>query len=86
MVIRQPALPEPARGQASDLAIQADELTRIRLRMEEMLVRHTGRSGEQVSTDIEREKTLTAQEAVEYGLVDGAIPSRKAAPVPPAGR
>ena len=86
LVIHQPALPEPVRGQASDLAIQADELTRIRGRMEEMLALHTGRTREQVSADIERDKILTAQEAVEYGLVDGIIPSRKATLAPPTGR
>lgn len=66
--------------------IQADELTRIRSRMEEMLALHTGRTREQVSADIERDKILTAQEAVEYGLVDGIIPSRKATLAPPTGR
>ncbi|MEU6473096.1 ATP-dependent Clp protease proteolytic subunit [Streptomyces massasporeus] len=86
LVIHQPALPEPVRGQASDLAIQAEELTRIRSRMEEMLALHTGRTREQVSADIERDKILTAQEAVEYGLIDGIIPSRKATPAPPTGR
>ncbi|MBB6419974.1 ATP-dependent Clp protease protease subunit [Streptomyces sp. AK010] len=86
LVIHQPALPEPVRGQASDLAIQADELTRIRSRMEEMLALHTGRTREQVSADIERDKILTAQEAVEYGLIDGIIPGRKATLAPPTGR
>lgn len=85
LVIHQPALPEPVHGQASDLAIQADELTRIRTRMEEMLARHTGRTREQVSADIEREKVLTAQEAVEYGLVDRIVPHRKATLAPPTG-
>jgi ATP-dependent Clp protease protease subunit len=51
-----------------------------------MLALHTGRTREQVSTDIERDKILTAQEAVEYGLVDGIIPSRKATLAPPTGR
>ncbi|GGW99837.1 ATP-dependent Clp protease proteolytic subunit [Streptomyces lomondensis] len=86
LVIHQPALPEPVRGQASDLAIQADELTRIRTRMEEMLARHTGRTREQVSSDIEREKILTAQEAVEYGLVDRIVPNRRATLTAPTGR
>ncbi|WP_128430470.1 ATP-dependent Clp protease proteolytic subunit [Streptomyces cyaneus] len=86
MVIHQPGLPEPVEGQASDLAIQADELTRIRARLEEMLARHTGRSREQVSEDIERDKILSAQEALEYGLVDRIIPSRKATLAPPTGR
>ncbi|KUL33168.1 ATP-dependent Clp protease proteolytic subunit [Streptomyces regalis] len=86
MVIHQPGLPEPIEGQASDLAIQADELTRVRTRLEELLARHTGRSREQVTEDIERDKILTAQEAVEYGLVDRIIPSRKATLAPPTGR
>jgi ATP-dependent Clp protease protease subunit len=86
VVIHQPALPEPVEGQASDLAIQADELTRIRTRLEELLVRHTGRSHEQVGADIERDKILDAQGTVEYGLVDRIIPSRKAALAPPTGR
>ncbi|MFE9438927.1 ATP-dependent Clp protease proteolytic subunit [Streptomyces sp. NPDC006602] len=77
VVIHQPALSEPVQGQASDLAIQAGELTRVRTRLEEMLVRHTGRSPEQVNTDIERDKIFTAQEALEYGLADRVIPSRK---------
>ena len=86
VVIHQPALADPVHGQASDLAIQAEELTRMRTRLEEMLVRHTGRSPEQVSADIERDKILDAQGAVEYGLVDRIIPSRKATLTPPAGR
>jgi ATP-dependent Clp protease protease subunit len=86
MTIRQPALPEPVEGQASDLAIQADELARIRATLEEMLARHTGRTPEQVTADIERDKYLTAQEAVEYGLVDGIIPSRKTSAGSQGGR
>ncbi|MFD7405844.1 ATP-dependent Clp protease proteolytic subunit [Streptomyces sp. NPDC059866] len=86
VVLRQPALPEPIEGQASDLAIQAEELTRVRARLEEMLVRHTGRTPEQVGADIERDKILTAQEAVEYGLIDRIIPSRKASRTTPGAR
>ncbi|MFI7294626.1 ATP-dependent Clp protease proteolytic subunit [Streptomyces sp. NPDC050121] len=77
MTIRQPSLPEPVEGQASDLAIQADELARIRATLEGMLVLHTGRSPEQVSADIERDKFLTAPEALAYGLVDGIVSTRK---------
>ncbi|WP_155060184.1 ATP-dependent Clp protease proteolytic subunit [Streptomyces blattellae] len=86
MVIHQPALPEPIEGQASDLAIYAEELMRTRARLEEMLVRHTGRTHEQVSADIERDKILTAQEALDYGLVDRIIPSRKSTMAPPTGK
>jgi len=86
MVIHQPSLPEPVEGQASDLAIQAEELGRVRGRLEEMLVQHTGRTREQVTEDIERDKILTAQEALEYGLVDQIIPSRKASHPAPGTR
>ena len=85
VVIHQPALSEPVQGQASDLAIQADELIRVRARLEEMLVRHTGRSPEQVSVDIERDKILDAQGALDYGLADAIVPSRKSSrPTPDA--
>jgi ATP-dependent Clp protease protease subunit len=86
VVIHQPLLADPVEGQASDLAIQAEELGRIRARLEEMLVRHTGRSPEQVSADIERDKILDAQGALEYGLVDRIVTSRKSTLAPPAGR
>ncbi|WP_405672853.1 ATP-dependent Clp protease proteolytic subunit [Streptomyces sp. NBC_01530] len=86
VVIHQPSLAQPVQGQASDLAIQAQELTRMRTRLEEMLVRHTGRSAQQVNADIERDKILDAQGAVEYGLVDEIIPSRRVTLAPPTGR
>ncbi|MEV3912819.1 ATP-dependent Clp protease proteolytic subunit [Streptomyces canus] len=83
VVIHQPALSEPVQGQASDLAIQADELIRVRGRLEEMLVRHTGRSPEQVSVDIERDKILDARGALDYGLADAIVPSRKSSRITP---
>ncbi|WP_406166583.1 ATP-dependent Clp protease proteolytic subunit [Streptomyces canus] len=86
VVIHQPALSEPVQGQASDLAIQADELIRVRGRLEEMLVRHTGRSPEQVSVDIERDKILDAQGALDYGLADAIVPSRKSSRTTPDAR
>ncbi|MCI3245091.1 MULTISPECIES: ATP-dependent Clp protease proteolytic subunit [Streptomyces] len=86
VLIHQPALYEPVEGQASDLAIQADELTRQRTRLEEMLVRHTGRTHEQVSADIERDHILDAQGALEYGLVDRIVSNRRSTLAPPTGR
>ncbi|GAB2730622.1 ATP-dependent Clp protease proteolytic subunit [Streptomyces bullii] len=86
LVLHQPRLPEPVRGQASDLAIQADELTRVRARMEDLLARHTGRTREQVRADIERDRILDAEEAVEYGLADRVVPSRKGAQPGPAAK
>ncbi|MEU5591423.1 ATP-dependent Clp protease proteolytic subunit [Streptomyces sp. NPDC020298] len=78
LVLRQPALPEPTQGQPSDLFIQAEELTRMRGLLEGMLVHHTGRTPDQVHADLERDLMLDARGALEYGLVDGIIPSRRA--------
>ncbi|MEU3898670.1 ATP-dependent Clp protease proteolytic subunit [Streptomyces sp. NPDC045251] len=77
VVIHQPALTEPVRGQASDLAVQADELTRVRARLEEILVRHTARTPEQVSADVERDTVLDARQALEYGLADRIVPGAR---------
>ncbi|MEV6738003.1 ATP-dependent Clp protease proteolytic subunit [Streptomyces sp. NPDC051104] len=86
MVIHQPSLPEPVQGQAGDLFIQADELTRIRGRLEEMLVRHTGQSPQRIAADIERDTIFDAPAAVEYGLIDRVIPSRRASRTTPGAR
>jgi ATP-dependent Clp protease protease subunit len=64
-------------GQGSDIEIQAREILRMRSLLEELIAKHTGRSEEQVRQDIERDKILTADDAVEYGLIDEVIPSRK---------
>ncbi|GAB2965192.1 ATP-dependent Clp protease proteolytic subunit [Streptomyces pseudoechinosporeus] len=86
VLIHQPALPEPVQGQTSDLAIQAEELMRTRRLLEEMLARHTGQSQERISEDIERDKILEAPQALEYGLIDRIIPSRKASLAIPGAR
>ena len=57
-------------GQGSDIEIQANEILRMRVEMEGILALHTGRTPEQVATDIERDKILTAEDAVEYGVID----------------
>lgn len=64
-------------GQVSDLEIHAAEMTRLRALMEATLAHHTGRSPEQVHADVERDKILDAQQAVDYGIVDSIIQSRK---------
>ena len=67
-------------GQASDIELQAKEILRMRDLLEIMLEKHSTKSKEQISADIERDKILTAQEAVEYGLIDQVLSSRKAKP------
>lgn len=64
-------------GQGSDIEIQANEILRMRAEMEGIISHHTGRSIEQVQTDIERDKILTADMALEYGIIDQVIESRK---------
>jgi len=76
IIIHQPAT-EGGYGQGSDIEIQAREIMRMRSNLEELLSRHSGRDLEQVKKDIDRDKILTAQEALEYGLVDNVISNRK---------
>jgi ATP-dependent Clp protease, protease subunit len=77
ILIHQPYT-EGTYGQASDIEITANEILRMRSLLEEMIARHSNKTVEQVRRDIERDKILTADEAVEYGLVDSVIESRKA--------
>ncbi len=76
ILIHQPAT-EGGYGQSSDLEIQAREILRIRALMEHMLAESTGQDVKKVSRDIERDKYLTAEEAVEYGIVDSILTSLK---------
>ncbi len=76
VLIHQPAT-EGARGQVSDLEIQAQEIERMRRLMEDTLARHSGRTSEQVRIDTDRDKILTAAEAVEYGIIDQVFDYRK---------
>lgn len=76
ILIHQPAT-EGGYGQSSDLEIQAREILRIRSLMEEMLARDTGQSVEKIAKDIERDKYLTAQDALEYGIIDEIFTSLK---------
>jgi ATP-dependent Clp protease protease subunit len=79
ILIHQPAT-EGTYGQASDLEIQANEILRLRSLLEEMLAEQTGKTAAEISHDIERDKILTAQQAVEYGLVDNVLESLRPQP------
>ena len=76
VMIHQPST-NGERGQASDIEIQAAEALRIRGWLENTISFHSGKSIDEVSKDIERDKFLTAQEALEYGLIDQVLESRK---------
>ena len=65
-------------GQGSDIEIQAKEILRMRTLLEEMLARHSKKDQAAIAKDIERDKILTSAEAVEYGLIDQVLATRKA--------
>ena len=78
ILIHQPS--SEGGGQASDIEIQAKEIMRMRTLLEAMIAKHSTRSPADIAADIERDKILTAGEAVEYGLIDQVLASRKAKP------
>lgn len=63
-------------GQASDIAIQAEQLSYIKKLMAELIAGHTGQTVEQVQADSDRDRWFTAEEAKEYGIVDHVITNR----------
>jgi ATP-dependent Clp protease protease subunit len=75
ILIHQPS--GEGQGQVTDLEIQANEIMRMRIQLEEILANHTGQTVEQVKLDIERDRILTAGQAKDYGIVDAVISTRK---------
>ena len=74
-----------AEGQATDVEIRTEELLRIKRRIIEILSRHTDQGEERIEEDIERDYFMSADEAVDYGLVDEVLESRKEAMDLPEG-
>lgn len=64
-----------AQGQASDIAIQAQEILRLRTSLNKILSHHTGKPIEQIAKDTDRDIYMNAQDAKEYGLVDAVLNS-----------
>ena len=64
-----------AQGQASDIAIQAQEILRLRTTLNGILSKHTGKTTEQIAKDTDRDLYMSAEEAKEYGLVDEVLTS-----------
>lgn len=77
VLIHQPSTQGVVRGQTSDLEIRSAEIQRVRRNMERILAKHTGKPVERIRADIERDRMFTAQEALDYGLVDHVMPYRK---------
>ena len=75
VLLHQPS--SQARGTLPDLAIQAKEVARVRAEMDEILSQHTGHSVSKIRSDTDRNMTLSAREAVAYGLADHVITTRK---------
>ncbi len=64
-------------GQASDVDIQAKELLRVRQRLNEILVQHSGQKLEQIEKDTDRDFIMTCSGAKEYGIIDQVISRRE---------
>jgi ATP-dependent Clp protease, protease subunit len=76
VMLHQPS--SQSRGTLPDLAVQAKEVAKVRAEMDEILSRHTGHPTQKIRTDTDRNRTFNAQEAVDYGLADQVVISRKA--------
>lgn len=63
-------------GQASDIEIQAKEMLRIKSKLNEILALHTGKTPEQIAKDADRDRFMTAMEALEYSLIDRVVEPR----------
>jgi len=74
IMIHQPS--GGASGTAADIEIQAKEILYLRSRMNELMAKHTGRPLEQIERDVDRDRFMSAAEAVGYGLIDQVITNR----------
>jgi ATP-dependent Clp protease protease subunit len=79
VLLHQPS--SQSQGTLPDLAIQAKELARVRAEVDEILSEHTGHPIAKIREDTDRNRTFSASEAVDYGLADRVITSRREEPV-----
>ena len=75
IMIHQPS--GGASGQASDIAIHAEQILRIRKNLNEILAKNTGKPLEEIERDVDRDHFMTAKDALEYGLIDEIIAPRR---------
>ena len=78
MMIHQPS--GGAQGQASDIHIQAQEILKIRERLNNIMALHTGQNIEIIARDTDRDNFMDATQAVEYGLIDQVLEKRMTKP------
>ena len=64
-------------GQATDIVIHAEEIMRIKKMLIDIMAKHTGQPAEKVEQDMERDKFMSPEEALEYGIIDKIITTRK---------
>ena len=76
VMIHQPLISGGLGGQASDIEIHARELLKLKEKLNQMLAEHTGKTLAEVERDTDRDNFMSAQEAMEYGLIDKVITSR----------
>lgn len=76
IMIHQPLINGGLGGQASDIEIHARELLKLKEKLNKILADHTGKSIEEVARDTDRDNFMSAQKAMEYGLIDKVITSR----------
>ncbi len=69
-----------AQGQASDIAIQAQEILKTRKRLNELYAQHTGKSEDEIEKAMERDTFMTPEQAKDFGLIDEVVTQRPAAP------
>jgi ATP-dependent Clp protease protease subunit len=75
ILIHQPS--SGFQGQSSDIEIHAREILELRRRLEEIYARHTGQDADRIHDDMERDRFFSAEQAVDYGLVDRIITERE---------
>lgn len=77
ILIHQPLISGGLAGQTTEIKIHADHMVKTREKLNKLLSEKTGQTLEQIEKDTERDHYMTAQEALEYGLIDGIFDSRK---------
>ena len=71
-------------GQATEIDIHAKDIMRMKARMNQILANHTGQPIDRVARDVDRDYIMSAEQGVEYGIIDRVITSRELAPAPVA--